>query len=433
MNTIKSIKQAVIGCALGDSWGYPYEFSQKYGIDVRLQPYQQTLKHAEHWTGEENSLISDRIFNHVLKISDDTQMTLASLKATQEVILNDGFYARENISLFEDEFINYNFDTDNYRAPGITVTSSLDNLASHKIVGNPEQTMRNSHGCGSIMRFAPTAVLMPSDSAIGWTVLQALITHVSPESKATAAIAAGIINKFKSVEDVTEVSVTQTAIDMLNDSYGYIKNDMLLTDEEKNDVLSSMENSKVSLKLKDNIKANKSLADSLDYAHYNAPFIADAIKNGIGETSQLIDSENHTESLGQGWDSQSCLTVSIMLAEAFRILVKSGFDKYLATYYILYCSVGWDGDRDSRGAVTGALLGSLFGDYVQFEDILSDEELEFEYRYNDSIMNAYWNGFEQVTKGGILDSFDFKRRTAITTGSDAGPLTKFRNIDNYNY
>ena len=94
-------RSALLGTALGDAWGYPYQNEP--------QPERTPLPDS-------------------LVISDATQMTLALCAAMAEI--DDGDLDREEgMQAIGQHFINYHGDRDYDRHPGASNTESLDRLS----------------------------------------------------------------------------------------------------------------------------------------------------------------------------------------------------------------------------------------------------------------------------------------------------------------
>lgn len=393
------MNQALLGCAIGDSWGYPYEFMQSTPATEVYFPKE---------VGESE-----------LVISDDTQMTLASLKATQDILAHGDFSDLTNTrKKYEEEYIKYNFDEDNYRASGTTVTASLERLANHLLLGNDYLPALESSGCGSIMRFSPSAILAPTEYSVSTTVMQALITHDSDSSIATASLASAIIKYFRELEDIdniTDISLIDIATSiMTGEMFSLIESDKNLLEEEIYAISDSLVNSNTRISSALSLQPNYVY---LEEAIYNsqkyAEEIVHAIEQGGESFDELADSYTYIDAMGTGWDSASCFSVSLLLAEVFRMLIKNGMSPKYATYRVMKLSVGWKGDRDSRGAVTGALVGALYPDIVEFKELLDERRLTFEGRYNDAIMNTYWNGFDEVNKNDLIFPSHYKTFTNV--------------------
>lgn len=163
----------VRGVAIGDAWGDPVEFQK---IDAIVKRY------GNHGPDIDKNM----------RITDDTQMTLYLAKALNRTWGMEQDKVTEEIIV---QYLAYNRDPDNNRAPGITVTTALNSLGgsgSWKV-----STSNHSDGSGTVMRTSPCAFL-PEEIWVGVTALAAAITHGTPNGIAAAildvAILRGLLN-----------------------------------------------------------------------------------------------------------------------------------------------------------------------------------------------------------------------------------------------
>lgn len=157
-------RNALIGLAAGDAWGYQVEFTKYAHLRVRPVPAP-----AGEWV-----------------ISDDTQMTLAVDEALSQCPdLGDIDAVTDALT---SNFIAWQRDPDNNRAPGNACMEAVSNLRGgarwHERGGATD-----SAGCGAVMRLTPTA-FSSSEQWLGLTALQAVITHRHPMAVAAALLLA---------------------------------------------------------------------------------------------------------------------------------------------------------------------------------------------------------------------------------------------------
>lgn len=163
---IKRIHNALRCMAVSDAVGTPFEFSE--------MPNPLSVLHFAQ--------------NEVLRISDDTQMTLFGFDAVNKAY--DGY----SVSFaFEYSYLDwYHTQTSTKRdvgllqfdelfqqvAPGMTCMDSLESLHDGLPVEN------DSMGCGSVMRILPCVLFLEhgTDLAITWAKQTADITHKHPEN-----------------------------------------------------------------------------------------------------------------------------------------------------------------------------------------------------------------------------------------------------------
>lgn len=407
MNDYQRMSQALLGCALGDSWGYPFEFFSPYhGSQASLlraieddlpdnNPLSSFSRETVSFLVDPRKKFHDM---YIAIISDDTQMTLASLKVCYDILRKgiDIPDPSQDEDAFIDEFVNYSYDDDNNREPGVSVTTSLYNQALRKFF-NEGTAPINSNGCGSVMRFSPTAILMPENQSIEWTIRQALTTHDSSSSIITAILLGALVRNHR-IKNITSCD-SQSLIDICIDICRGRGDHYLDSYTQSIDVMEHAQSALCAPSEKYNDV--RDITQLLVMAKAFSEEIVRKITEGYITT--VMDDPKYADFLGEGWDSVTCTVVSVMLADVFRQLVSNGFNKTLATYIVLNCATGWRGDRDSRGAVLGALIGSLYPEDVQLQSIIDKFSLVFEPRYHKPIMNCYWNGFDKLTKEKFIE------------------------------
>ena len=179
-----SISGALLGLALGDAWGYPTEFKK----------FEELFKEKPDFP--ENGLISD-----------DTQMSIATLRAIQKLekakFKFDDTPTNEWVTTvrkaFLDEYVIWLTDPRNNRAPGNTCLTALKTYRNSSKETGLEGTQWNSMGCGSNMR-APWLGLLPynPETIARLAQIQAEVTHgheqAGPPAVLTALTVWNILN-----------------------------------------------------------------------------------------------------------------------------------------------------------------------------------------------------------------------------------------------
>lgn len=157
-------RNALIGLAAGDAWGYQVEFTAYPQLGGPVAPPSGT------WV-----------------ISDDTQMTLALDDA-----LRPGQTVAEATEAITREFSAWARSPLNDRAPGNTCMGSIRRLDAGRQWFEPGGAIESA-GCGAVMRLLPATV--PDDRWVGLTTLQAVITHRHPLAAISAIVLADAVRR----------------------------------------------------------------------------------------------------------------------------------------------------------------------------------------------------------------------------------------------
>lgn len=192
----QQIEAAVYNFALGDAWGYVTEF--KKFDDIKKNQYPMPS---------------------VLKVSDDTQMGLYTMKAIKTMSDNgvdfDNLDFRDEIvqdnirNSFARSYLMFYFDEDNNRAPGMTCMTALEAYHYSSQITGLEGSLNNySLGCGTIMR-TPWIGLLPysRETLANLAVLHSQTTHGDPAGWVVSAVLTLMINDY-----------IQLTLDTVNDS-----------------------------------------------------------------------------------------------------------------------------------------------------------------------------------------------------------------------
>jgi ADP-ribosylglycohydrolase len=177
MTSANKISGCLFGLALGDAHGAPTEFL----------PYREILARwplTEPWTLEGDPI----------RVTDDTQMTLAVADALVNCKSAGGFTPSKVEEFLRQAFVEWLNSPDNNRAPGITCIGACSRLEA----GEPwfDATVADSKGCGANMRVAPVGLVQIGQSPLSERDLaaiaqfQAAMTHGHPTALAASDLTA---------------------------------------------------------------------------------------------------------------------------------------------------------------------------------------------------------------------------------------------------
>ncbi|UXE03838.1 ADP-ribosylglycohydrolase [Gordonia phage ObLaDi] len=290
-------RNAMIGLAAGDAWGYQVEFTTYDRLDGPVAPPEGL------WL-----------------ISDDTQMTLA---------LETALRRSEHLGVYEitghivSEFIAWADSPLNDRAPGTTCMGSLRRLDEggypwhHPSLGAIE-----SAGCGAVMRLLPAA-MSERERWLGLTALQAVVTHRHPlavlsallmgEAVRTAPLRRGHLvgNALRTLTEIEQGTWVGLADPMLREVLAPVT-----------DNLTEWLGSEVPT-----MRAHLTAA----HARLWANDVAGDPCDGVGE----------------GWDAGTATALALMVADA-----------PLMPYAALQWAATSNGDSDSIAAMAGMIIGA---------------------------------------------------------------------------
>lgn len=296
----------VRGVAIGDAWGDPNEF-QRISTLTSNNPQGPALPGK-------------------LRVTDDTQMTLFLASALDD---SWGGTADEVKAAIQEAFLAYRSDPDTgSRAPGVTVMGSLARLAQGKVW--QDATSTSSDGSGTVMRTSSTAFL-PEDRWVGVSAFAAAVTHGTANGIAAAILDAAILREIER-GDIKAGELVARALELASDpgAYGLLDTGEWLTGYEV-----------------DLSPGFAELARLLGHAVTELPDLqADPWALGADPSSAAT-------MRGGGWRAHETLVIALLAVDMFPA------DPWAA----LRRSVTTDGDSDTIGAVTGALLGALGTDW----------------------------------------------------------------------
>lgn len=298
-----TFSNVIRGVAFGDAWGDPVEFASIDTILAKNGPKGPDL--PEH-----------------LRITDDTQMSLFLADALDQAYFGEAD-VDETKRLIADAFLDYYFDPDtNSRAPGTTVMGSLGRLKGD---GSNWQfaTNRTSDGSGTVMRTSPVA-FVSEDRWVGIAAYAAAITHGAPNAIAAAILNVAILRELLRGE-IKPGQLIERALELAKDPQA---NGLLDVGEWLDGFDADLGEGFVFL-----VKLLEIAYEELPYLQLH-PWAKDA------DPSLILDNG--------GWRSPHTLVIALM---AVDMLPDDPWDA-------LRRSITTDGDSDTIGAVTGALLGA---------------------------------------------------------------------------
>ncbi|MCX2181127.1 ADP-ribosylglycohydrolase family protein [Streptomyces sp. SKN60] len=177
----------LLGLAFGDAMGYPTEFMTMEQIKTTFGP----------WHRMEMPLSSDG----VVRVTDDTQMTLAVGEALAEIttsprVTGGAWGAAQSLTPAQVEaalrrhLVTWLHSPDNNRAPGQTCLNAC--AALERGIPWQDATVISSKGCGANMRVAPVALVpgLTAEQRSGIAQLQAAMTHGHPTALAASDLTA---------------------------------------------------------------------------------------------------------------------------------------------------------------------------------------------------------------------------------------------------
>lgn len=349
------IRGSLMAGAAGDALGYPVEFLRKKDI---ISKY-----------GTKGITQFEIAPNGKALVSDDTQMTLFTAngmlmgltrgcmrgvgRGPEEYVSEaylDWYYTQTGIkrqtpdhSDFHCTWLRDIREMNVRRAPGKTCLSACDALL------NNERPQNNSKGCGGIMRVAPMGLLDASFQKNGGRgvynthklaeagAFVAMTTHQHPLGYLPAALMTLLLSR---VVPLTPEEVKLSIKDIVNDGL-----------DEMVKMYDDRYSSDKSLLKEITLKAVR-----LAYSNMSD---ADAIK-----------------SLGEGWVAEEAWAISLYCTIRHIDNIQEA----------IIASVNHDGDSDSTGAITGNIMGAIYGyETVKKERMFCPEGKTFE----DTIELAY--------------------------------------------
>lgn len=339
-------RSALLGTALGDAWGYPYENEET----PQCTPLPENLI-----------------------VSDDTLMTLALSSAMRKIDSED-LNRKAGMALIGEKFLDYYKDPDYDRSSGTATTESLDRLddmgATHW-----EACSSHSNGAAAIMRASASALLAPSDQGVGWSVLQAIITHDSGIARSSAATMATLMLAPQGADlfDIAEGLAGDSHFDQ----------DVILSDREKSEILNNIDSAVIRKLHGPAVPMTEIYARLREVRKFLTPHLQS------GNFEELYAHRNKfVKIFGKSYDAASCTASALLLAQLYL-----DHKDQFAPHDFLHVAVSWPGNRNTRAAVTGAMIGA----HLDSPDIWEQDcTYTFEDRYNEAIHTGAWRGFKQT-------------------------------------
>lgn len=336
-------RPALFGTALGDAWGFPYQAEPQ----------------------SDSTPLPD-----ILEISDDTHMTLA-LATAMNHIDKEELDREQGMEEIATQFLAYRKDPDFQRYPGASNSACLDRLLEHG-TKDWQNVSTHSHGSGAILRSSASVFLAPAASSVGWTVLQTTLTHDSGPARASAAVMACAMLARE------DVDLLDVASGVAGDPH--FDEDTILSDDEKSGIIEDLEHSMITDLAGPDIPLIEMINRVIEIRKVVSPMI------GAGDFEELYrDQRKFLKILGHGWGAGSATASALLLAQLYL----DHPDQY-APQDFLHVAVNWHGNRNTRAALAGALIGANLPDSVKWE---ATRTYEFEERYNKAIHSGAWLGF----------------------------------------
>ncbi|MDI9979397.1 ADP-ribosylglycohydrolase family protein [Rhodococcus sp. IEGM 1307] len=332
---------ALTGLAAGDAWGYQVEFTSY----AQMPAYPVAPPAGRWWV-----------------ISDDTQMTLALHRALAEV---PDFDDIENVTdAITRQFLLWQVDPDNTRAPGRTCMTSLRNLRAGACWYDTDGAVESA-GCGAVMRLVPTA-FAPEPYWLGLTALQAVITHKHPRAVVPALLLADATRHAQEYCGRFLKHALTVAAQIHNGTSTWT------TDPYLRDVLAPITGDVPSY-----------LVEGLDDG------TADILTAAAGRLEQLrtlppAEFGDPCAGIGEGWESASAVALALLVAD----LATSDDDAAAALTgpeALAWASTS-NGDSDSIACIAGGIIGSAHPESGYWA--AAGLAPEFEPRYAEEIATA---------------------------------------------
>ncbi len=312
---LEYFKGCMIGGAVGDALGAPVEFMSIDGIRARF--------------GQRGVLEYAQAYGRTGAITDDTQMTLFTAEGlilsrvraeyqgeegmlasvyhallrwlyTQQAGSQEGLIRRHGTCAVVDGVLTGYGALFARRAPGNTCLSAL----SSGTMGQREAPVNDSKGCGGVMRMAPVGLAFDdADKAFDLGCKCAAITHGHP----TGFLASGFLAAL-----ISQIMSGATLVQGIESACGILKQ------------------------------------------HPHCRETMDRIEAAVEAADRSRPSPETIEGLGAGWIAEEALGISLYCALVAEGDFKNG----------VRLAVNHSGDSDSTGAITGNILGALYGEAV---------------------------------------------------------------------
>lgn len=215
---LNKVKGIMYGLAIGDALGRSTEF-------ISLQEIKNIYGENGIQSIPENALYTD-----------DTQMTLLIVKA----LLKSGEYDCETIMSFvRDEFVNWVY-SDEWRIGGAGKACTVGSLNMKNGINWSKSGVKNSKGCGSVMRVLPVGYLYQNDvdklREVSYST--GICTHYHPTANAACIGAAYIVKLLFDGVNIFDIipkllKFTENISDEWDDAISKVEECLDWSDEEK--------------------------------------------------------------------------------------------------------------------------------------------------------------------------------------------------------
>ncbi|CAG7618481.1 ADP-ribosylglycohydrolase family protein [Rhodococcus opacus] len=305
---------ALTGLAAGDAWGYQVEFTSY----TQMPAYPVTPPAGQWWT-----------------ISDDTQMTLALHWALAEV--TDFADIEAVTDAITRQFLLWQVDPDNTRAPGRTCMTSLHNLRAGACWYETHGAVESA-GCGAVMRLVPTA-FAPQQYLLGLTALQAVITHKHPRAVVPALLLADATRHAPEYCGRFLEHALTGAAQIYNGTSGWTMDPYL------RDVLAPITGD-----------VSSYLVDGLNDG------TTDILTAAAGRLEQLrhlppAEFGDPCAGIGEGWESASAVALALLVADRATTDNDPAAAALTGPEGLAWAATS-NGDSDSIACIAGGLIGS---------------------------------------------------------------------------
>ncbi|MEI6514044.1 MAG: ADP-ribosylglycohydrolase family protein [bacterium] len=321
MDCIERIAGCLLGGAVGDALGAPVEFMSLSEIRAKFGN-----EGIEHYA---------LAYGRIGAITDDTQMTLFTLEGMLKAYIQgdttsltesvriaylrwlgtQGIRSKsESLSSIYGGWLWSQKLLHSRRAPGNSCLSSLQMHLSCLESNHseiPSDPINNSKGCGGVMRMAPVGFFDLDCFKTGCEL--AMLTHGHPSGYLASGFLAQLIHEL--IQGISLSSAIEST------------RELLLQWPSHQEVLQAVD-------------------QALDYAKSDVP------------TPETL------EKLGEGWVAEEALALSLFCALKAKNFAHG-----------VRLAVNHSGDSDSTGAITGNILGTLWGQQSIPDEYLQDLEL----------------------------------------------------------
>lgn len=306
MTNIDLIEGAIYGMALGDAWGY----------------------HAEFKT-HEYLLANPPVIPNPLVITDDTQMSIANIRALQTITKTVRTKALANTlvtnvrlqndirRIFAEEHLLWSEDPRNNRAPGLTCMGALKTYAESSRKTGEEGRKNNSKGCGTVMR-APWLGLLPFNrqTIAALALLQSQTTHGHPAAGLASIVVALVTHSVyhRGTQNINYWDEAIAAVDWVKQAPGTF------------------------------------FMEVLNEAHQMRRKLQ-MFKDTFHEVQVSSEATDINNFYGEGWVGDEALFNALGASELYKTSPQLGLRRLITTR----------GDSDSIAAIGGALIGVYNG------------------------------------------------------------------------